>query len=270
MVLTLRRGDTGSAVVELQTLLMDAGHLTRIDGDYGPATEGSVRAYQKKSGLIVDGIAGPRTLAFLKGKHDPRFLKQSDLIQAAKRLGVDLASMHAVAEVETRDEGFLSDDRPKILFERHIFARRLKYAGLDIAQLTVAHPDLVNSQPGGYQGGSREHDRLQRAMGINRVCAIESASWGRFQIMGFHWQRLGYHSATGWKAAMETSEALHLEAFVRFVQSDRRLLTALRQKDWASFARTYNGPGYQKNRYDEKLHEAWIRFSNQIRMELAA
>jgi peptidoglycan DL-endopeptidase CwlO len=37
----------------------------RADGDYGPVTRRAVRAFQKRKGLIVDGIVGPQTLRAL-------------------------------------------------------------------------------------------------------------------------------------------------------------------------------------------------------------
>jgi len=53
---TLRRGDKGAAVAKLQRLV----GLTP-DGDFGPATESTVRLIQIKHGLVVDGICGPST-----------------------------------------------------------------------------------------------------------------------------------------------------------------------------------------------------------------
>ncbi|WP_426772988.1 N-acetylmuramidase domain-containing protein, partial [Pseudomonas aeruginosa] len=35
---------------------------------------------------------------------------------------------------------------------------------------------------------------------------------------------------------------------------------ALKSKDWAEFARRYNGPDYKKNNYDVKLAEAYQSF----------
>lgn len=35
---------------------------------------------------------------------------------------------------------------------------------------------------------------------------------------------------------------------------------ALRNKDWATFARCYNGSGYAVNKYDEKLKAAYEKF----------
>ena len=48
-------------------------------------------------------------------------LRESDLIAAADRLDVPLASIKAVNEVESSGRGFLADGRPVILFERHVF-----------------------------------------------------------------------------------------------------------------------------------------------------
>jgi len=38
------------------------------------------------------------------------------------------------------------------------------------------------------------------------------------------------------------------------------LTGALKSKDWAVFARRYNGPGYQANAYDKKLARAYLLF----------
>lgn len=59
----LKVGSKGAAVKELQTLLGIAA-----DGDFGPLTEKAVRAFQQQAGLVVDGLAGPYTLAKLKEK----------------------------------------------------------------------------------------------------------------------------------------------------------------------------------------------------------
>jgi len=63
---TLRRGDKGVYVIELQTDLQKLGYglgPCGIDGDYGRATKAAVESFQLKSGLGVDGICGPKTWA---------------------------------------------------------------------------------------------------------------------------------------------------------------------------------------------------------------
>ena len=66
---TLRRGSSGQLVRELQLALRAKGLTTiKVDGQYGPATEAAVKTYQRASGLVIDGIAGPQTIASLKEK----------------------------------------------------------------------------------------------------------------------------------------------------------------------------------------------------------
>lgn len=60
---TVRYGDTGQAVTELQYRLKANGWTIAVDGKFGPRTEYVVRKLQLMSGLYVDGIVGPRTQA---------------------------------------------------------------------------------------------------------------------------------------------------------------------------------------------------------------
>lgn len=62
----LRRGSKGAAVRDLQGRLASIGHKLVIDGDFGPATEGAVRSFQRSHGLVQDGIAGPQTQTALR------------------------------------------------------------------------------------------------------------------------------------------------------------------------------------------------------------
>jgi hypothetical protein len=61
----LRRGSTGPKVESLQRALNGRGASLSVDGDFGPATEAAVRAFQQRNGLAVDGVAGPQTLRAL-------------------------------------------------------------------------------------------------------------------------------------------------------------------------------------------------------------
>ena len=65
---TLRRGDKGPYVVDMQTKLNRLGYdlgPCGIDGDFGRATEKAVKAFQGDHGLKVDGICGPATWSAL-------------------------------------------------------------------------------------------------------------------------------------------------------------------------------------------------------------
>ncbi|MCX7842339.1 MAG: spore cortex-lytic enzyme [Clostridia bacterium] len=59
-------GSRGQEVIDIQAKLYKWGYYKGIvDGKYGYKTYLAVRSFQKKNGLKVDGIAGPKTLAAL-------------------------------------------------------------------------------------------------------------------------------------------------------------------------------------------------------------
>lgn len=192
----------------------------------------------------------------------PMTLIDCDYKVAARRLRCDESSIRSVSDVESRGAGFLFDKddnqwRIKILFERHIMYRLLdKKFGRDKALDHVrTSPDVVNTRTGGYSGGTAEHDRLKKARRIDKDLGLESASWGMFQLMGFHWERLGYKSAVDFVLTLSKGEPEQLEAFCRFIETDKRLLNAIRSRDWAMFAEIYNGRDYKKNKYDTKMRD---------------
>ncbi|BBE51135.1 Zinc D-Ala-D-Ala carboxypeptidase [Ferriphaselus amnicola] len=259
----MKQGDTGDAVRVLQQQLLSTGYgfPLVVDGWYGESTEEAVKDFQRRKSIVVDGIAGPKTLALLSGKADPGFISHFDLERAAARLAVPVASICAVNEVESRGHGFLDDGRPVILFERHVMYQRLAAKGIEVEPISRRFPNLIHTARGGYMGGSAEHMRLAAASQIDRDCALESCSWGLFQIMGYHWQALGYATLDEFTTAMRLSESGHLDAFVRFILSEPPLLKALRARKWADFARLYNGPAYKDNLYDVKLARAYDRYA---------
>lgn len=266
-------GDRGDEIGRLQQQLTRAGYPVEVTHIFDAATEHAVMAAQRAAGLVVDGICGPKTFIALRGSNQPKHLKDADLVAAADKLGVPLACVRAVNEVESRGQGFLMpDSRPVILFERHVFWKRLKQHGIDPAALSPGQfsPNVLSQTPGGYQGGAAEYVRLETAKQIHMLAAYESASWGAFQIMSYHWKALGYESVLDFIARMQRDEAEHLDAFVRFILADSDLLAALKGRRWAKFAELYNGPAYKRNLYDAKLAAAYAKYAGAEKAEKAA
>ena len=79
----LRRGSRGDAVAALQRMLVAAGFAVAADGDFGPATEAAVRAFQRARGLGEDGIVGPATLAALAAATAPPAAAETPAAPAA-------------------------------------------------------------------------------------------------------------------------------------------------------------------------------------------
>lgn len=62
---TLRRGDTGPAVEELQRRLNTKSIIIDVDGVFGQATYAGVKRFQGARRLVADGVVGPQTWALL-------------------------------------------------------------------------------------------------------------------------------------------------------------------------------------------------------------
>lgn len=180
--------------------------------------------------------------------------------QIAKSYGIEFAALKAVIQVEASGQGFLSDGKPKILFEPHIFHRLLTNKNyITIRNRAKAeNPRICYFSWGAYPYGkvSEQHDRLAIASKYDRDTALESCSWGLGQVMGFHWQALGYPTLQAFVNAMYKDEAAQVDCMCRFIKVNG-LIDELQRKDWTGFARGYNGAGFAKNQYDKKLAAAY-------------
>src|SRR5690606_18162773 len=104
---------------------------------------------------------------------------------------------------------------------------------------------------------------LERAISLNPKGALESTSWGLGQVMGAHWEWLGYRSVHELVAEARESIAGQVRLMLRFIEK-ADLAAALRAQDWRSFARRYNGPAFARNNYDKRMADAYQRWQNHI------
>ena len=105
-------------------------------------------------------------------------------------LNVKFPQLPGVVTVETSGCGCLADRRATILFERHIFSEQTG------GKFDSQHPDISNRTPGGYTHGPAEYNRLSKAAQLDRTAALESASCGLGQVMGFNFDK---QVMTAWK-----------------------------------------------------------------------
>lgn len=200
-------------------------------------------------------------------------ITEQQFFNASKIIGCKISAIKAVYEIEAAGRGYLADGRVKILFEGHRFWRQLSKVGnvpdKELAKQSKAHPNVLYKtwDKTQYKGGSAEWDRMSEAMAlcselnVSPTIALDSASFGSFQIMGSNAELCGYANSHEMLAAYNTKgEAEQLDSFCRFVKSTK-LDDELRDKNWAAFAKGYNGTQYKLNSYDTKLAAADARFS---------
>lgn len=65
LVVSVKRGSTGQAVVAAQKLLTHRGYSLTADGVFGAMTATKTQAFQQSRGLTADGVVGARTWATL-------------------------------------------------------------------------------------------------------------------------------------------------------------------------------------------------------------
>jgi len=164
------------------------------------------------------------------------------LVQKAQEINIEPRLLLALAVLEAKSKGLHAQDIPVILFERHIFYRLLKKQGFDVDKLSLKSPTLINKTPGGYLGGLKENERLRQACAINAELAYQSASYGLFQIMGFHALALGYQSGQYFAKQMGQSELNQCDAFIRFLSSINVLADEVLKVEWEF--RLYYNPDY--------------------------
>lgn len=182
-----------------------------------------------------------------------RGLTDADYQMAAQALNCDVAAIQAVSEVESSGNGYFASGRPVILFEAHQFSRLTNH------QFDETHPDISSRtwNRALYLKAEKEYERLEKALQLDRSAALKSASYGRYQIMGFNYKTAGYNDVETFVHDMFIAERNHLMAFVHFIKANKQLSNSIQQQDWALFAKNYNGPSYAINHYDEKLQNSY-------------
>ena len=181
----------------------------------------------------------------------------------AARYAFDRAGLTAVAEVESGGKIYAFVDgrnEPLIRFEGHYFDRRL--SGADQAKARAA--GLANPKAGAVANPASQAARwkmLARASEINAQAAFESCSWGAGQVMGAHWEWLGFRSVTELVNLCRSGAAGQIELMAMFIRK-AGLGGALRARDWEAFAKGYNGPAYAKNAYHTKMAAAYKRWKS--------
>jgi hypothetical protein len=193
-------------------------------------------------------------------------ITDEDLTPRAKELDVEVAALKAVWKVETGGKGgFLPNEKPKILFEGHIFWQQLRVRGINPQNLVTGNEDILFPKYDKTKyaaSGVGEYDRLQKAIKINEDAALASASWGMFQTMGYLYSKCGCKTVQEFVAGMEESELSQLDLFIAFLKSNSYMVKALHDHDWVTFAKLYNGPTYAENKYDTKLAVAYSSYKS--------
>lgn len=187
------------------------------------------------------------------------------LTMMAKEAKIEPAALLAITEVESGGRALHNVNggkEPTIRFEGHYFDRRLSGRLRDYARSNGLSAPVA----GRIRNPKSQGERwllLERAMGLNKKAALESTSWGLGQVMGAHWEWLGYATVDDLVAEARGSVAGQARLMLRFIEK-AELLEVLKARNWREFARRYNGPAFARNEYDKRMAEAYQRWQKQL------
>lgn len=190
--------------------------------------------------------------------------------QVAREQDIEPAKLLAVVEVESGGQAYaIVSGRPEplIRFEGHYFHRRL--SGDKLKRAVAA--GLASPKAGGVANPKTQAarwDLLQRAAAIDHKAAHESCSIGVGQVMGAHWNWLGYADVDAMWAEARSGVAGQVRLMVRFIEKSG-LVVALHRRDWHAFARGYNGPQYKAGNYHVKLANAYAKWAKAKKLPAA-
>lgn len=99
---------------------------------------------------------------------------------------------------------------------------------------------------------------MAKAKEINEGYAIQSCSWGKFQVMGKYYNYL-YSSPQELEEAMNMCEIQHFAYFKVFLKdvTGTNIIKAMKEKNWNKIAELYNGKDYAINKYHIKMKEEY-------------
>lgn len=185
-------------------------------------------------------------------------LTEEDFREVAEELGIETACLHAVIDIEAgkAHQGFTAPGQPVVNFDLTMFRRFAAKRGVNLTRYRRSHPAVFSR---GRSAGSA-FKRFSVASTINSHAAIEGTFWGMFQIGGFNWRKCGAKDIDEFYQLMCRSERDQLELFAKFIVNSG-LQKPLQAKNWAAFARGYNGPGYARRGYHNRLGAAYRKYA---------
>lgn len=185
-----------------------------------------------------------------------------DYKKLAEELGTESAAIYAVAKRESSGKNFTTHNEKqvaKILYERHYMYRLLssKYGELFAKKKMELKPYLVNNSSGRYvynSEGIKEAneeiaslEKFDKAKEIDEDSAIQSCSWGAFQVMGEYYHH-SYKTPKDLEKAMNMCEKQQLSYFKTYLLKVKsKAHKALQDKNWENFTYWYNGSNWKAN-----------------------
>lgn len=184
-------------------------------------------------------------------------LTDDDFRRVANELQVEVAAIKAVVVIEAGKDmrGFWAPGVPVVNHDRSMWGKSKRL----VTSKAKAPANATIPQGLNTPFARKAWQRLINARKINIQQANLSTFWGMFQIGGFNYKLCGCTSIEQFVELMSYSELEQLELFAALI-TNCKYVQYLRDKNWAAFARRYNGSSYARRGYHTKMANAYKRF----------
>ncbi len=252
----LRFGSKGASVVRLQKRLLKVGfNPGAADGDFGPATQAALLAFQKSEGLLADGIAGPRTLLALGLVKDGTLPSVID--QVTPRIVSEMFPFTPVDNIKTNLKAVLDALDEAELFDKPMVLMALATIRAETESfLPVSEgQSKFNTSPGG-----RPFDLYDNRKDLGNQGPTDGADFrgrGFVQLTGrANYRRCGTLIGRGDELVKKPERANQREVAARllaaFLQGQERAIKeALLDQDLAAARRLVNGGRHGLDRFTD-------------------
>lgn len=219
----------------------------------------------------------------------PEFFSDAQYQHMASELNVEVAAIKALVQQESQGHPFLENGLPPILYERrHFFDLSVKKRAKEAeekereAEKKAAEskgekasgapkkkthppkkkgppenpypkfPDLCFPHGDQYGGGNlNQYEKLVRAAALDFDIAVQSCSWGGFQILGEYYSSCGCSTPAEFANKFMSGTDGQMDIFIAFMKKEKSSgVEGLKNHDWEQVATSYNGGGWRTKNPD--------------------
>lgn len=252
-----------TAILLLSVILWTGAACGNARSEQPGVTQSDAAGTQSADSLVADSLRVEQfpvdslPPADRDGKNRYESLTDEDFKIVADELGVEVAAIKAVVVIEAGKamKGFYAPGVPVVNFDNSMYR-------IYASKAPNRSGDKNAKVPAGLSGYAlREWTQLTNARRVNSDGADMGTFWGMFQIGGFNYKLCGFKTVKEFVDTMSESEFSQLEIFAKFITASG-MLNDLKNKNWANFARKYNGTSYRARGYHTKMANAYKRFKS--------
>ncbi len=178
----------------------------------------------------------------------------AEIIETAKRIGIEPAMLAAFRSVESGG----GRNPSTIRFEPHLFNPCVNSSERGKPMSDTRRIGKDGKEEGFSRVGSEtKQAAFQKAFSINKKCALDSTSFGTYQVLGSNFTGINSNTEEAYKMFNQDPVGISKKLVEIWFSRNPVAVKYANNLDFARLAEKYNGSLYKQNNYDEYLAAAY-------------